>query len=128
MEIKIKIFMWYMFKGVILTKDNLARRNWNRIMRSFFFTNNGTMHHLFFECHFGKFLWRLVHISFGLKHPNNTSHISWNWLVGIDSKIKEHIMVGASTICWALWLSRNGMVFDNSIMKSYMQVLFNTTY
>lgn len=86
------------------------------------------MHHLFFECHFGKFLWRLVHISFGLKHPNNTSHISWNWLVGIDSKIKEHIMVGASTICWALWLSRNGMVFDNSIMKSYMQVLFNTTY
>jgi hypothetical protein len=27
--LKIKIFMWYLKRGVILTKDNLARRNWN---------------------------------------------------------------------------------------------------
>lgn len=27
MSLKIKIFMWYLFKGVILTKDNLARMN-----------------------------------------------------------------------------------------------------
>jgi hypothetical protein len=27
--LKIKIFMWYMYKEVVLTKDNLARRNWN---------------------------------------------------------------------------------------------------
>jgi hypothetical protein len=27
--LKIKIFMWYVYKGVILTKDNLAMRNWN---------------------------------------------------------------------------------------------------
>ena len=29
MPMKIKIFMWYLKRGVILTKDNLARRNWN---------------------------------------------------------------------------------------------------
>jgi hypothetical protein len=29
MPLKIKIFMWYMYKGVTLTKDNLAKRNWN---------------------------------------------------------------------------------------------------
>jgi len=27
--LKIKIFLWFLEKGVILTKDNLARRNWN---------------------------------------------------------------------------------------------------
>ena len=27
--LKIKIFLWFLKKGVILTKDNLARRNWN---------------------------------------------------------------------------------------------------
>ena len=27
MPLKIKIFMWYLLKGVVLTKDNLARRN-----------------------------------------------------------------------------------------------------
>jgi hypothetical protein len=26
--LKVKVFMWYLFKGVILTKDNLARRQW----------------------------------------------------------------------------------------------------
>jgi hypothetical protein len=29
MPMKIKIFMWYLKRGVILTKDNLARPNWN---------------------------------------------------------------------------------------------------
>jgi hypothetical protein len=29
MSMKIKIFMWYLKRGVILTKDNLARPNWN---------------------------------------------------------------------------------------------------
>lgn len=26
--LKVKIFMWYLRRGVVLTKDNLARRNW----------------------------------------------------------------------------------------------------
>jgi len=26
--LKIKIFLWYLKKGVILTKDNLAKRKW----------------------------------------------------------------------------------------------------
>jgi hypothetical protein len=28
LSLKIKVFMWYLYKGVILTKDNLARRQW----------------------------------------------------------------------------------------------------
>jgi hypothetical protein len=28
LPMKIKIFMWYLKREVILTKDNLARRNW----------------------------------------------------------------------------------------------------
>jgi hypothetical protein len=27
--LRIKIFMWYLKRGVVLTKDNLARWNWN---------------------------------------------------------------------------------------------------
>jgi hypothetical protein len=29
---KIKIFLWYLQKGVVLTKDNLAKRKWKRSM------------------------------------------------------------------------------------------------
>jgi hypothetical protein len=29
LPLHIKVFGWYLRRGVILTKDNLARRNWN---------------------------------------------------------------------------------------------------
>jgi hypothetical protein len=47
---------------------------------------------------------------------------------GLTKKIRKLILIGASAICWALWLSRNDMVFYNSPSMSYMQVLFNATY
>jgi hypothetical protein len=28
-SLKITIFMWYIYKGVVLTKNNLAKCNWN---------------------------------------------------------------------------------------------------
>jgi hypothetical protein len=28
-SLRIKIFMWYLRRGVVLTKDNLAQKNWN---------------------------------------------------------------------------------------------------
>ncbi len=56
MPLKIKIFMWYLLKGVVLTKDNLARRNWNGSLRCSFCLKNESIQHLFFDCHFAKFL------------------------------------------------------------------------
>ena len=89
---------------------------------------NETIYYLFIECHFSRFLWTYVHISFDLNPPQSMSHIFGNWLVGVDKRIKNLILVGASALCWVLWLSRNDMVFDKSPSKSYLQVLFRATY
>jgi hypothetical protein len=42
--------------------------------------------------------------------------------------MKFQILVGASAICWALWLTRNEVVFDKIIAPSYLQVIFKGTY
>jgi hypothetical protein len=34
------------------------------------------------------------------------------WLGGINMKLKAKIIVGASAMCWAIWLTRNNIVFD----------------
>ncbi|BAT10474.1 Os10g0352500, partial [Oryza sativa Japonica Group] len=47
---------------------------------------------------------------------------------GVDMKKSKLILVGASAICWTLWLSRNDMVFDKSLSISYMQVIFRATH
>ena len=51
MPLKIKIFMWYLKRGVILTKDNLARRNWNGNKQCCFCSSDKTIQHIFFDCH-----------------------------------------------------------------------------
>ncbi|WVZ92292.1 LOW QUALITY PROTEIN: hypothetical protein U9M48_038369, partial [Paspalum notatum var. saurae] len=38
--LKTKIFMWYVKKGTLFTKDNLARRNWNGYQGCCFCSNN----------------------------------------------------------------------------------------
>jgi len=44
---RIKIFLWYLKRGVVLTKDNLARRNWNGDTRCSFCHSPESIHHLF---------------------------------------------------------------------------------
>ena len=127
MPLKIKIFMWYLLKGVVLTKDNLARRNWNGSLRCFCMKNE-TIQHLFIECHYAKFVWRAVQFSLGLYLPTTISNMFDGWLLGVDKKKSKLILVGASAICWALWLTSNDMVLDKSPSISYMQVIFKATY
>jgi hypothetical protein len=49
--LKIKVFLWYLGRGVILTKDNLARRNWKGNKLCVFCSKRETIRHLFFDCH-----------------------------------------------------------------------------
>jgi hypothetical protein len=55
-SLKIKIFLWYLKRGVVLTKDNLSRSNWRGGKQCVFFAQEETIQHLFFECHFAKFI------------------------------------------------------------------------
>ena len=80
------------------------------------------------DCHVAKFLWRVVQFSFGFNLPVSISHIFNRWFVGVDKKMSKLILVGASAICWAIWLSMNDMVFDKSPSFSYMQVIFRATH
>jgi hypothetical protein len=79
LSLKIKIFMWYLKNGVILTKYNLVRRNWNGKLRCFC-NMEESIKHLFFECAYARFLWRVVHIVFGIVPPLNTDNLFNNWI------------------------------------------------
>jgi hypothetical protein len=43
-----------------------------------------------------------------------------DWLEGINRKLKSKIIVGASALCWAVWLSRNDIVFNKTVAPSYL--------
>jgi hypothetical protein len=49
-RLKIKIFMWFLHKKVILTKDNVSKRNWNGCKKCVFCDHEELINYLFFEC------------------------------------------------------------------------------
>jgi hypothetical protein len=115
-------------KRVILTKDNLARRQWQRDRKCCFYSSNESIQYLLLDCHFAKFIWRIVHVSFNLIPLTSVHNLFIGWLEGIIRKLKYLILVGASAICWTIWLTRNDIVFDKVVAPSYLQVIFVETY
>jgi len=99
MPLKIKIFMWYLKRGVILTKDNLIRRNWNGNKLCCFCSSDETIQHLFFDCHVAKFMWRVVQYTFDLSPPQSITHLFGNWLRSVGTKLKQKLLTGASALC-----------------------------
>jgi hypothetical protein len=54
--LKIKVFMWFLHRKVILTKDNLIKRNWNGQESCCFCDNKESIQHLFFDCPLAKII------------------------------------------------------------------------
>jgi hypothetical protein len=115
-------------KGVILTKDNLVRRNWNGDKHRCFCHFPETIQHLFLDCVYAKFLWRAVHILFGLPPPTDMSDLFIRWSKIANKKYNSLLLTAAAALCWAIWLTRNEVIFDKCRPKSFLQVLFKGTY
>ena len=96
--LKIKIFMWFLHRKVILTKDNLAKRNWEGNQSCVFCDKNETIQHLFFDCPLARTIWRIVFMTFSISLPTNVINLFGNWLSGIAKKDLVQIRVGVCAI------------------------------
>ena len=65
--LKIKIFMWFLYRKVILTKDNLTRRNWHGCKKCCFCDQDETIQHLFITCPLACMVWRIVYLAFNIR-------------------------------------------------------------
>ena len=119
--------MWYLRRGVVLTKDNLARRNWPGSKKCCFCTHNETIKHLFFQCKFARSTWSVIQIASNLYPHTSVANIFGHWLDGISNRFKTLIRVGAYALLWSLWLCRNNLVFNDK-NASPLLVIFRCTH
>ena len=124
--LKIKVFMWFVHKQVILTKDNLAKYNWLGSKCSFR-DSDESIRHLFLDCPLTKILWRSVHIAFNITPPNSINTLFGTWLDGIDVETTRHIRVGVCALLWAVWNCRNDLNFSRTTNIHFLQVVFRAT-
>jgi hypothetical protein len=116
--LRIKVFGWYLRKGVVLTKEELHRSK-----KYAFCHQDKTIKHLFFQCRLAKSIWSVVQVASTLFSPCSITNIFGNWINGIDNRSKKHIRVGAITFIWSLWLCRNDKVFNDK-NSSILQVIY----
>jgi hypothetical protein len=88
--LKIKIFMWFLHRNGILTKDNLSKCNWNDRNKCVFCDHEELINHLSFECPFPRLVWRVIHFTFNIAPPINCA----NLFGGVDKDTKARIRVG----------------------------------
>ena len=119
--------MCFVHKQVILTKDNLAKRNWTGSTRCSFYDKDESIKHTFLDCPLAKKLWRSVHIAFNITAPNTINTLFGTWLDGIDSETPRHIRVGVCALLWAVWNCRNDLIFNRTTNIHFLQVVFRAT-
>src|SRR5664279_675275 len=95
---KLKISAWYLRKGVILTKDNLVKRNWHGSTKCVSCPQEETIKHLFFDCKFARSIWSAIQMASNLYPPTSIANVFGNWLHGIDNKFKTILRVGALAV------------------------------
>ena len=75
-----------------------------------------------------RIIWGIVQVSFNISPHVSIFHMFNGWLNGINKELMYKILVGASALCWTIWLSRNGMVFNNFRAVTPLQVIFRGTH
>ena len=81
--------------------------------------------YLFFDCRFMRMVWASVYAAWGISKPRNMANMFGSRLNRVPKDFKP--LVGATTLCWSVWLCRNGAVFDNK-QSSFLQVVFSTMH
>ena len=126
--LKIKIFLWFLQRGVVLTKDNLAKRNWIRSQKCCGCNSNETIKHLFLDCLYARMVWRIIFYATDLTPPRLIRHMFHSWLANQSKEIRNLIWVGVAAVCWTIWRCRNNIIFNNTKVNSILQVIFRGMY
>jgi hypothetical protein len=68
-------------------------------------------------------VWSLIHLAFGIYKPSSVSNMFVSWLGVFGKDIRDLSLIGAATVCWTIWLSINGIIFEKKINYSPLQVI-----
>jgi hypothetical protein len=80
-------------KKVILTKDNLVKRNWRGNEKCCFYNQYETVQHLSIECVLAKSIWRVIQIAFGMRPQTSINHMLGLWVLDMNASMRKLFLV-----------------------------------
>jgi hypothetical protein len=86
--LKIRIFIWFHYKKVVWTKDNIIKRKWAECKKCTFYDDDETVGNLFIRCKFAKLVWQVVHFNFNIPPPNINLFGNWALILKLNHAFK----------------------------------------
>lgn len=109
---KLALFLWKVLHKIIPTKVVLFRRGMaGDMVCPVCGRSDETIEHLFFECEFGRRLWRASSLGLDFIVGSPVSFKEWllEWVREVPDK---SAVVEGIYLLWAVWCARNRVVFD----------------
>jgi len=120
---KIKIFLWLLEKGVILTKDNLIKRKWVGDPSCYFCSDNENINHLLFCCPVAKVIWGIIAMSLGANNIPTDIDQYKRWVNRWLPNGTSFHTLGLAAFCWAIWKRRNKACFDKKMLTNPLEII-----
>jgi hypothetical protein len=99
--LKIKIFLWYLRKGVV-SLNIIWLRGIGKEALNVVFVVNMRQFNIFFYCPIAMQVLGMVSITFDIKKPRSISDIFGVWIKSFSAKQRKHVLIGIAAICWAI--------------------------
>jgi hypothetical protein len=106
---------------VVLTKDNLAKRQWKGCTQCCFCNKPENIQHLFFDCPMTKLMWMTISFTLGVRAPASIANLFGPWLRSFPNKQRIKVLVGVAAFCWDYGSPETKLFFKEKSVLQFCQ-------
>jgi hypothetical protein len=118
LPLKIKFFLWQISNDKIQSAEQLKKKNWSGPLECKLCGEIESTKHIFINCALAKFSWNLFNdaLEWG-SIPDNMDDIHCKLVAGLNRENRLFVFL-FGCLTWSLWLIRNDLICNNSVVSS----------
>jgi transcription elongation factor Elf1 len=126
LPLKIKIFLWQICNDKIQSAEQLKKKNWSGPLECKLCGEIESTKHIFLNCALAKFSWSLFNdaLEWG-SLPETMDDIHCKLVEGSNRENGLFVFL-FGCLAWSLWLIRNDLIFNNSVVPYPDMCIFRT--
>ena len=122
--LKIKVFLWQMFRDQLFSSNNVAKRNGPSYGCCAVFGMHEDANHIFFNCHLDCFAWSAVREAFGQNWNPHSGGELRAILSAHRSGFARILRRCVGALLWSLWTTHNKITIEHKIPSHPADIIF----
>lgn len=124
LPLKIKLFLWQLFRNKLPTSLNVAKRNGPATGPCALCGAPEDANHVFFQCPLARFAWSAVRTAASVQWDPRSSNELVNLLDSVQGSGKRVMWSCAGALLWAIWLTRNKLTIEGCFPSHPANIIY----